>query len=80
MTNRNIGQQIKTIRALRNITQTELGQAIGVSHVTISYIENGLMQPNADLLARIKAVLNWPSDEAVNAAFELLAAVPDAQK
>jgi transcriptional regulator with XRE-family HTH domain len=68
-----IGQQIKTIRTLRGMSQIELGRAVGVSHATISYIESGTMVPNGELVGKIKAALAWPSDVAVDAAFALLA-------
>lgn len=72
-----IGLQVKTIRTLRNMSQKELGESVGVSHATISYIESGLMIPSDELMEQIRSALGWPSDEAVQAAFALLERVAE---
>ena len=41
-----IGKSIKENRLERNITQTELSNAIGVTHSAISFWENGVNIPN----------------------------------
>ncbi len=76
MANNGIGTQIRVLRTHRGLSQQELAAAIGVTHPVISYIETGKATPTAEQLARIKAALNWPSDEAMAEAFALLAGEP----
>ena len=54
-----LGEQIKAMRTLRGMTQEELGEAIGVSHVVISNLETGKVMPNDSHMERIKAALDW---------------------
>ena len=39
-----VGRRIASLRAERGLTQTELGDAIGVSDKTVSKWENGISQ------------------------------------
>ena len=48
-----VAQKIKYYRKLKRITQKELGEKIGVKHNTISSYENGINQPEQDLLFKI---------------------------
>lgn len=41
-----IGKSIKVNRIAQNYTQKQLAQKIGVTHVAISYWENGVNIPN----------------------------------
>jgi len=69
-----IGEQIKTLRTLRGLSQQELGRRTSLSQFVISFIETNRANPTDEQMEAIKAALSWPSDEAVKAAFELLAA------
>ena len=71
-----IGKQIKTLRIARDMTLEALMGVTGIHHTWLSRIENGIVNPTPDQLAKIKAALDWPSDEAMNAAFRLLAGEP----
>lgn len=55
-----IGDQIKAAREKAGMTQTELGEKIGVSGVAIMRYEKGTRQPRADQLHRIAAAFGVP--------------------
>lgn len=40
---------LKALRAERGLTQEQLAQAVGVTRVTINYIENGEYRPSLEL-------------------------------
>ena len=44
-----IGSNLKELRAKKNLTQEELADAVGVTRVTINYIENGEYRPSLEL-------------------------------
>lgn len=44
-----ISNDLKDLRAKRNLTQEDLAKAVGVTRVTISYIENGEYRPSLEL-------------------------------
>jgi len=71
-----IGDKIKTVRMFRQMSQQELGKRTGLSQFVISFIETNRANPTDEQFERIKAALNWPSDEAVEAAFQLLQGEP----
>ena len=56
------GQRLARIRKERGFTQTELGDAIGVSQRVISYYERATQRPPAELLPKIAAVLGVTTD------------------
>jgi Zn-dependent peptidase ImmA (M78 family)/DNA-binding XRE family transcriptional regulator len=49
-------------RGLRGMTQSEAAGAAGVTQAMLSKVENGLMQPSAELAAGIARALNLPVD------------------
>lgn len=53
-----VAQKIKYYRKLRRMTQKELGERVGVKHNTISSYENGINEPEQDLLFKIADVLD----------------------
>jgi DNA-binding XRE family transcriptional regulator len=59
------------MRALRNVSQAKLAEQVGVQRHMITYIEDGIVQPNADIVARLRQALDWPAE--ANAAFAMLA-------
>ena len=44
-----ISNRLKELRAGRGLTQEDLAQAVGVTRVTINYIENGEYRPSLEL-------------------------------
>ncbi len=52
------GDRVRTRRLELNMTQEELGKAIGVSKVAISGYENGNRTPKLDIIAKLASVLN----------------------
>lgn len=57
-TKKYVASKIKEYRKLRNLTQKELGERIGVKHNTISSYENGTNEPEQDLLFKIANALD----------------------
>ena len=55
-----IGERIKAIRELRELTQEMLGSAIGVTGVAIMRYEKGLRRPSVEQLVGISKFLNVP--------------------
>ncbi len=50
-------QVLRKARNKRKLTQGELAEKVGVTRVTISYLESGTRQPSMDLLQRLAKVL-----------------------
>lgn len=48
-----IGEKLKLLRIERQLTTRQLAEQLGTSNSQISRIENGLRQPDGDLLIRI---------------------------
>ncbi len=48
-----IGEKLKLLRMQRQLTTRQLAEQLGTSNSQISRIENGLRQPDGDLLIRI---------------------------
>ncbi len=53
-----IGRNIKHCRQLRNLTQAQLGESIGLAESTISMYESGKREPDMDTIETIADVLN----------------------
>ena len=49
----NLGQQLKTLRQRRGLSQRKLAQLAGVSNATVSLIEHGRTDPSTGLLKKI---------------------------
>lgn len=58
-----IGQRIKRIRRNRDISQFDLAEALGISDITVSRIENGSTAMNILLLMKISDVLEVEVEE-----------------
>lgn len=58
---------VKVERAIKNLTQAQLAELIGVSRQTINTIESGRYVPSAVLALKISRVFDKP----VNELFEL---------
>ena len=57
-----IGKVIIQLRKEHNISQTELGKAIGVSARAISYWEQGINEPKATYIAELSKFFGVSSD------------------
>ena len=53
MANWRLKNQIKVQRAIKNLTQEELAEKIGVTRKTINTIENGVFTPSTILAIRL---------------------------
>lgn len=60
-----IGKSIKQNRVERKITQSQLADAIGVTHAAISYWENGVNIPNISDCWKMADYMNISIDELV---------------
>ena len=61
MSARDLGQFVRQVREEKNLTQEQLGEAIGYSHAHVSKIERGsLAGLNLDLLQNLAAALGIP--------------------
>lgn len=50
----NIGERIKHIRKINNMTQIEFSNVVGVAQGTLSEIEGGKARPSFDMIYEIK--------------------------
>lgn len=55
-----VGEQIMLARRRAGLTQRDLGERLGVSHVAVGDIERGKTKPNLDHLAAIAEALDVP--------------------
>lgn len=55
-----VGEQIMLARRRAGMTQRDLGEKLGVSHVAVGDIERGKTKPNLDHLAAIAEALGVP--------------------
>lgn len=53
-----IGEAIREARLKRNLTQSELGELVGVQKAQISKLENSLKQARVDTILKVFAALN----------------------
>ena len=60
--NMDFGQRLKSLRAERNLTQQNLGDAVGVSTVTIRAWERNAKKPAMDALLSLGRALNISID------------------
>lgn len=57
-----LADNIKTTRNIRNITQNEMADALGVNQTFISQLENGRRVPTLEMTERIADVLDCSID------------------
>lgn len=58
-----IGEQIKTARKAKGVSQEELAVRLGVVRQTVSKWENGMSVPDADVLIKIAELLDVPVNQ-----------------
>lgn len=56
------GETLKTLRKDRHMTQTELGNRLGISKAAVSKYELGVASPPLDILRSMSAILNVSLD------------------
>ena len=61
----NIGEALKHQREIRELSQSEVARATGISQPKISYYENGKHLPLIDDCIRLADFYNIPLDELV---------------
>lgn len=54
---------IKVLRAERNLTQDELAKLAGISRITLVQIENDRATPDGDTIAAIVKALHVPANQ-----------------
>ncbi|CAI8945653.1 HTH-type transcriptional regulator, cell division transcriptional repressor [Brevibacillus sp. IT-7CA2] len=57
-----IGQRIRLLRKMRNLTQADLAEALDVAKTTISAYENEVNEPNHDMLKNLADFFNVSVD------------------
>jgi len=67
-----LGRKIHIMRIIRGISQGELARRLKMHQPTLSSFERDHTKPSDDTLERIKTELDWPSDDQVEAVFEIL--------
>lgn len=63
LSDQNFGQRLATLRKSRGLTQTELGNKVGVSYRVIAYYEGETNYPPAHLLPGLAKALKLSVDE-----------------
>ena len=63
MENKELLNKIKVYRAMKNISQEELGVAIGVTRKTINTVETGKFIPSTVLALKIARYFGVPVEE-----------------
>ncbi len=58
-----LGNNLKTIRTAKNITQSELAELLGVDKSFVSNIENGKNNPTLSTIANLAKALKVSVDE-----------------
>ena len=56
------GEKLKQVRSQRNLTQTDLGEMLGVSKSVISSYENGSHYPPYDILLSLSRIFGVSTD------------------
>ena len=57
-----IGDVIRNLRTVSSMTQTELGQRMGVIKQTISNWEKNISTPSIDAIVKLSSIFNVPTD------------------
>ena len=63
MSNKKIGELIRSLRKERGVSLRELAKKVSVSFVNISHIENGKVETSKKILKQIAEALNYDVDK-----------------
>ncbi|WP_380025787.1 helix-turn-helix domain-containing protein [Effusibacillus consociatus] len=58
-----LGKRLRAYRKLKNLTQQELADLLGISIAIVGGIERGTREPSKDVLARISRILGVTEEE-----------------
>lgn len=58
----NFGETLKKLRKNKNLTQSQLGEKIGVAKSVVFYYENGDRYPSPEILIKIAHTFNVSTD------------------
>lgn len=56
------GDRLKEVRELRGLTQVDLGERAGMSHIQVYRYETGRNEPSPDMIARFAKALDVTAD------------------
>lgn len=62
MKNNIFGENLKTLRLSENLSQTKLGEELGVCNQTVSFWELGKREPDLDMLLKIAEFFEVSTD------------------
>ena len=63
MSNKKVGELIRSLRKERGVSLRELAKKVNVSFVNISHIENGKVETSKETLRQIAQALNYDIDK-----------------
>lgn len=63
MGHKTVGNNLKSLRKEKDLTQADLAALVGLARVSINSIENGRFIPTIETALRISKVLETPIDE-----------------
>lgn len=75
-----IGEKITALRKQKNMTQAELGKELCVSPQAVSKWENGLSEPDIEMIKKISAIFNISTDELLGIETETTEPTSNVQK
>ncbi len=55
-----IGHKLRMLRFQKNLSQSKVAQAVGISQVTLSRFENDIRTPNEDLVKKFAELYEVP--------------------
>lgn len=58
-----LGKRLRAYRKLKNLTQQELAELLGISIAIVGGIERGTREPSKDVLGKISRVLGVTEEE-----------------
>ncbi len=58
-----LGKRLRAYRKLKNLTQQELAELLGISIAIVGGIERGTREPSKDVLGKISLVLGVTEEE-----------------
>lgn len=58
-----LGKRLRAYRKLKNLTQQELADLLGISIAIVGGIERGTREPSKEVMAKISRILGVTEDE-----------------
>ena len=66
-----LGEKLRALRQRRGMTQQQLADELGFSHVYAHYLESGKKRPHAELLLKLSYLFEVPADVLIKDELEL---------